>query len=484
MNDIQTYLAKEIDRELCNRSMFEFFKQAWHVIEPTTELKDNWHHKYICDLLQAEAERIIEGIPKTDGDIIINVPFRSTKSIICTVLFPVWCWIKDPTLRLITASYSGALSVEHAVKSRDVIESPWFKELWGDIFVMKSDQNVKSKYENDKTGSRRATSVGGTLTGQGGNINIVDDPLNPLEATSEIARSKANYWYDNTFYSRLNDPEVDVRIVIMQRLHEKDLTGHLLKNGKYRHICIPAEKASHIQPRELADNYVDNLFWPGRFSKKILDDYKSVLGSYGYAGQMQQLPAPAEGGIIKKAWFQKIAFSDFVALKKEGDPTPVWDFYLDTAYTKNTENDPTALLACTYYKENLYIKRVKQAWLEFPELMKETQSFALSNGYTGNSRIYVEPAASGKSLVQQLRNGTGLNVIEYKPPDKDKVTRANTATPFMEAMRLFIIEDDWNESLIHECVSFPNGEHDDQVDVLVMAINKYANRKASLLAFG
>ena len=125
-----------IEQKLCEMSFYDFFKYSWHIVEPSVPLSTNWHHKYLCGVLQGEAERIIEGRPKTK-DIVINVPFRSTKSLITTVLFPVWCWIRDPKLRFITASYSADLSIEHATKSRDVIQSDWFIERWGEIFHIK-----------------------------------------------------------------------------------------------------------------------------------------------------------------------------------------------------------------------------------------------------------------------------------------------------------------------------------------------------------
>ena len=252
-----------LNKKLCEMSFYEFFKQAWHVVEPSVPLSTNWHHEYICDLLQKECERIIAQKPKTK-DIIINVPFRSTKSLIVTVMFPVWAWIKSPKLRFITSSYSATLSIELATKSRDIIFSDWFKRRWGDVFHIKKDQNLKERYENNHIGMRRATSVGGTVTGQGGDFLIVDDPLSPQMANS----------------ARIN----------------------------YNHVCIPAtnESEKNIKP-PLLKKYYDKetgLFWTDRFNKKVLDDYKSALGSYGYAGQLMQTPTPLDSGMIHKDWFK------------------------------------------------------------------------------------------------------------------------------------------------------------------------------------
>ena len=304
--EINDPIQQALEKKLCELSFYEFFKRAWHVIEPSIPLSTNWHHKYLCDILQEEAERINENKPKTK-DIIINIPFRSTKSILVTVMFPVWSWIKNPKLRFITASYSADLSIEHSTRSRDIITSDWFQEKWGEIFHIKKDQNLKSRYENNFLGVRRATSVGGTVTGQGGDFLIVDDPVSPQHAASEIERENANEWYRTTFYSRLNNPLTGVRIIIMQRIHENDLSGFLINNEsrmKYKHICIPAELSNDVKPTKLEENYdKDGLFWTDRFNKEILNDYKQALGSYGYAGQLMQTPTPINSGMIKSEWF-------------------------------------------------------------------------------------------------------------------------------------------------------------------------------------
>jgi len=412
-------IQEALEKKLCELSFYEFFKRAWHIIEPSIPLSTNWHHKYLCDILQEEAERITANKPKTK-DIVINIPFRSTKSILVTVMFPVWTWIKNPKLRFITASYSADLSIEHATRSRDIITSDWFKNRWGDIFHIKKDQNLKARYENNFMGVRRATSVGGTVTGQGGDFLIVDDPVSPQHSASEIERENANEWYRTTFYSRLNNPLTGVRIVIMQRIHENDLSGFLIGHEsrmKYKHICIPAELSKDLKPTALEDNYDENgLFWSDRFSKDILDDYKQALGSYGYAGQLMQTPTPIDSGMIKIDWFK-------IDNTKYFDEKTVVDFVIDPAYTANEKNDPSALLAYTFRENKWQIIDCINVRKEFPDLIKFIQQWVVKNGYTNRSRIYVEPKASGKSIVQTLKKETGLNVREDKPPSKDKVAR-------------------------------------------------------------
>ena len=457
-----------LEKKLCEMSFYEFFKAAWVVVEPAVPLSTNWHHKYICDTLQEECERIIAQKPKTK-DIIINVPFRSTKSLIVTVMFPVWAWIKSPKLRFITSSYSAALSIELATKSRDIIFSDWFKKRWGDVFHIKKDQNLKERYENNFVGMRRATSVGGTVTGQGADFLIVDDPLSPQMANSATERENANEWYRTTFYSRLNQPDIGVRIIIMQRVHEDDLTGFLLGKEtrlKYRHVCIPAKSGDgNIKPAYLEKFYEKGtqLFWKDRFSQKILDDYKSALGSYGYAGQLQQTPTPLDSGMIHKDWFK---------IDRYRVDESIVNFVIDPAYTADQKNDPSALLAYTYKENRWQIVDCVNVYKEFPDLVKFIQQWVQKNGYTNRSRIYVEPKASGKSIVQTLVRETGLNVKEDKPPTKDKVARVSDVSASLESGRVSLLNGDWNDEFLDQLAKFPAAKHDDMVDCLVMAVNK------------
>jgi len=469
-----------LEKKLCELSFYEFFQRAWHIVEPSIKLSTNWHHKYLCDVLQEECERIIANKPKT-RDIIINIPFRATKSILVTVMFPVWCWIKNPKLRFITASYSADLSIEHSTRSRDIINSDWFKERWGELFHIKKDQNLKSRYENNFLGVRRATSVGGTVTGQGGDFLIVDDPVSPQHAASEIERENANEWYRTTFYSRLNNPHTGIRIIIMQRIHDNDLSGFLLYGGesriKYQHICIPAEISNDVKPKKLESFYdEDGLFWSDRFSRTILDDYKQALGSYGYAGQLMQTPTPLNSGMIKGEWLK-------IDQYKIVDENTVVNFVIDPAYTSNEKNDPSALLAYTFKDNKWQIIDCVNVYKEFPELVRFIPQWVTKNGYSNRSRIYVEPKASGKSIVQTLQKETGLNVREDKPPSKDKVARVQDISASLESGRVSLLRGKWNEEFVQQLVKFPSAKHDDMVDCLVMAITKNMWNRSKIVYF-
>jgi predicted phage terminase large subunit-like protein len=459
----------EVDAELCRRSFYHFFVEFWPTIV-ADELKDNWHIEYICNELQVVGERIIARQDK-EYDLIINVPPGSSKSTICTQIFPAWLWVRDSSLKVISASYSDTLSTQHAVKSRDLLKSDKFKAFYGSLFDFKRDSDNKTYYENTEGGLRAATSVGGTITGIHAHILIIDDPIKPSQAESEKARKTANDWMDKTLSTRKVDKKLTPTILIMQRLHDQDPTGYILKkeNKKVKHICLPAEVSSKVSPPELIDRYVDGLLDPVRMDRKALEGAKVDLGSNAYAGQFGQATAPDEGGMIKKAWFRKISYIDFIKL----NPKP--DFFFDTAYTEEQKNDPTALMAAWYFNNELYIFNSEEQWLEFPELLKYIPSFGERNLYQVKAKFLVEPKASGKSVVQSFKK-TPYNFIELDSPVGDKRMRVSGITPFLESGRCILVEGVWNEQFILQCSTFPNAEHDDQLDNLTNAINYYESK--------
>jgi predicted phage terminase large subunit-like protein len=464
------------EAELCRRYFYDFIKRFWDVIIPE-EFQDNWHIKYLADELQKVAERVIKREPK-EYDLIINVPPGTSKSTICTIMFPVWCWVRDPSLKFITGSYSETLATQHSVKSRDLLKSDKFKRLFPGLIDFKYDSDNKTLYENTKGGGRFTTSTGGTITGMHGHILILDDPLNALKAQSETERNTANNWFSQTLSTRKIIKDVTVTIVIMQRLHENDTTGYILSKGlRIKHVCLPAEESRNISPPELREYYKNGLLDPIRLSESVLAEQKAYMGSYGYAGQFMQIPSPEEGGIIKKDWFKYISLADFEELRKKSNPT--FNTFIDPAYTANKSNDPTALLSCTVIDNILYINDAVEKWLELPVLVKFIPEFTKKNGGDSRSRIYVEPKASGLSIVQTFRQ-SNLNVIEAPAPKEDKTTRAHGISSFIEAGKVVLIgnkNDSWIENLLAQVTQFPNAKHDDLVDVLVMACSHHHFKK-------
>lgn len=447
--------------DICKESFFEFVKEFWFEIIPEEPVY-NWHIEHLCLMLQDYGFRVSKRLPKND-DFIINIPPGTTKSTIVTVMFPAWLWAIDPTLRVLTASYSSSLSTDHSIKSRDIIKSDRYKELFPDVEI-KHDQDNKTHYKNTKGGERYATSVGGTVTGFHAHVILVDDPINPKGAASDAERETANNFMDITLSTRKVNKDVTFIGLIMQRLHQKDPTGNWLgkKGKKINHICLPAELSQHVKPPELKEMYVDGLLDPVRLSKDVLEGLAIDLGSYGYAGQMGQTPTP-EGGGTWQRWIIPVDDHLFpVGLKDVGTD---WDL----AYTKNDKNSASAFVTAGMLDDKMYIDNIGFKWLEFPALVE----------YMKENRAphYIEGKASGKSAKQTLDN-MGIAAIEVQVDGGDKVARTKLATPFAEAKRIYCRASLLDKLYNHNkqgILLFPNNENDDLNDALVQSINRLMN---------
>ena len=296
-------LLEAEDFARAENSLAHFTRSAWDILEPETQYLHNWHIDLISEYLTAVEQGDIRRL-------IINIPPRYMKSLQVTVCFPAWVWTRKPAKRFIAASYAASLSIAHSVARRTLIESDWYQRGWGDKFELASDQNQKTEFQNTHRGHMIAASVGGAITGRGGDILIVDDPLNPLEAASDIEREAANTWFDLTFTSRLDNKKTGAIIVVMQRLHEKDLTGHLLAKGGWEHLKLPVEATSKttivfpISKREIVREE-GQVLWPERDGPKELEQTKKDLGPIGYPAQMQQDPKPAGGGFFHRSWWKR-----------------------------------------------------------------------------------------------------------------------------------------------------------------------------------
>jgi len=471
-------IREERKTRLAESSLAEFTKQAWHVIEPGTGYVHGWHVDAISEHLEAV----------TDGEIrnlLINMPPRHMKSILVSVMWPVWTWIERPEYRWLFSSYAGSLSIRDSLKCRRLISSEWFQKRWGHIFKLTGDQNAKTLFENDKYGYRFATSVGASTTGHGGDTIAVDDPHNALDAQSDAMRETALEWWDQSMSTRLNDPKKGSKVIVMQRLHEKDLSGHVLKQGGYEHLCLPAEFEGSTKITSIGwqdpRSRKGELLCPERFGPDEVADLKKRLGEYGAAGQLQQRPTPAGGGILKVKY-----------IKKWRGDLPVIDYILqsyDTAYTADTENDPSA---CTVYgcftdKEGKACVLLLDAWAEhyeYPELKPKvigdwSASYGGGEGRRGKKpdAIIIEKKASGQSLIQDLRV-SNIPVHAFDPGSRDKKQRAHIVAPLLESGCFYVLEStkrpgeaiSWAQGLIDQMEKFPNDEHDDYVDTFTQAL--------------
>lgn len=461
----------ELDREICNRSFYMFVQEFWNVVIPETPVW-NWHIKYLCDELQKISVNIIKRQPK-NYDLLINIPPGTTKSTIVTIMFPAWLWAKDPTLRIISNSYSSDISTEHAIKSRDIILSPKFKELFPWVQIRK-DKSGKQSYDTTANGARYTTSTGGAITGKHAHLIINDDPQNPKQAESEAHRIQS-VEHTKTLASRKIDKEVSVTITVMQRLNTKDVSGYLLENKSegLHYIKLPAEITENTKPipAEVEKYYINNLLDEKRLTRNSINEAKVDLGTRGYNGQFLQNPTAEDGDIVKRDWFRIISTTDFNQ-KFYRQKTDV-HFFLDTAYTDNNENDPTGILAVCKIGNDMYITNRLKVRKEFPELIKFIPEFARANGYTEDSTIRIEPKANGLSVIQTLQRETNLNITKTKMPKDDKKTRLYAASPKIECGRVFLVEGMWNKEFIDEVCGFPNAAHDEDVDLLGYAIDYF-----------
>ena len=282
-------------------SLRAFVEQVWHILEPETPFLSNWHIDLICEYLEAVTAGQITRL-------VINLPPRYMKSLLVSVLWPVWEWLRAPQTRWLFASYSDSLSTKHSLDRRLVLQSPWYRDRWGDRFQLTSDQNEKTEYRNDRRGVMTATSVGGSATGKGGNRIVVDDPHNPVQAESDRQRQQALDFFLMTLSTRLDDKRKGAIVVIMQRLHTRDLTSVCLDQG-YTPLIIPAEAeypttVTFLRSDRSITRAVGDLLWPERENAEDLARQKTALGAYAYAGQYQQRPSPRGGGLFKRDWWK------------------------------------------------------------------------------------------------------------------------------------------------------------------------------------
>lgn len=452
---------KEVRRVLAERNLDSFIEQAWDIIEPGTPYQDNWHIALISEYLQAI----------NDGDIkrlIINIPPRHMKSIQATVCYPVWTWIRKPEKRFIKVSYSDTLSRKHNVLSREIIRSPWYQENWGHKFQLKWDVNRQNEFENTKQGLLRSTSVGGALTGEGADVIIIDDPQNPLMANSEAERQNSIDFFKNTLQTRLNDPKTGAFIIIMQRLHEMDLTGYILSEDLgYTHLCLPAEAPERTvvtfpkSGKEIIREEGDILN-PQRFDREVLAGLKKSMGSLQYAGQFQQTPAPAEGNIFKRDWLHNFYHDGACPATQD---IQSWDM----AFTKSEGSAKVAGFVMGRFRSGIYLKDLVNDKMSFTESVAAVRS--LSGKWPKARAKVVENKANGPAIVDLLKKEIA-GLVEFNPKGS-KEERAISVTPYFEAGNIYLPDPKthpWVNDLIEDLLKFPKGTYKDTTDALVQGI--------------
>jgi len=450
-----------VERELCRRSLAHFAKRAWHVLEPAAELKWGWALDAICQHLEAV----------TDGQItrlLMNVPPGSMKSLLTGVIWPAWEWGPRgmPEMRFIGTAHEETLAIRDSRRCRDLIKSEWYQKLWP--LELSKDLDGKREFGNVRKGIRQARAFT-SMTGVRGDRIILDDPLSADNANSEAKLEAARIAFTETLPTRVNS-EKSAIVVIMQRLHEKDVSGVIQEMGlPYVHLRIPM-RFEPVQRCMTAIGWSDprqvegELMFPERFAEEQVRELETTLGSYGTAGQLQQRPAPRGGGILKESWFRY-----YTVLPRMEFRT----IHADTAQKTGEEND-YSVFQCwgrSVIGEAVLIDQIRGKW-EAPELLVQARAFWIKHMKVGGSvlrSMMVEDKVSGTGLIQTLRR-EGVPVIPVQR-DKDKISRGHDAAPFIESGNVLLpIDAPWLSDFLAEAASFPGGAHDDQLDPMFDAI--------------
>jgi predicted phage terminase large subunit-like protein len=450
------------------KDLKSFVHAAWPILEPASPLQWNWHLDLLCEYLTAVKEGLFRRL-------IINVPPRSMKSLLCTVFYPVWRWCTEPQRRFMFVSYSDELSTDHSVFRRNVLSSEMYRAGCGYQVRFSKDQNLKTQYENTKRGVMYSTSITGSATGKGCDELIVDDPINPKKAFSDLERDAVNRNFDATFRSRLNDPANGVILVIMQRLHDDDLTGHLLKQepNSWTHLKLPAEFEQDETwtfpitglpfPVKAGD-----LLWPERFSRGVLADLKTALGSWSFAGQYQQSPAPLQGGIIQRKWIQY--YRELPAATGSVRWLQSWD----CSFKETRDSDyVVGQVWCRIGSAHYLVDQIRER-MDFVRTKQAIQQ--MTARYPQATAKLIEDKANGPAVISSLRSVIP-GIIPVTPKDS-KVGRLSAVSPLFEAGNVFLPEARWTADFVEELTRFPNTGNDDQVDACTQAL-LYLPRQSS-----
>jgi len=390
--------------------------------------------------------------------LLINQPPRSLKSICVSVAYVAWLLGHDPGRRVIVVSYSNEFAAELHRQFRMVIDAPWYRALFPG---MRPTKDSGTELVTTAGGGRYATSIGGALTGRGADLIIVDDPLKAEEAWSEAARKRVIDWYGGTLVSRLNDKETGPIVVVMQRLHENDLAGHLLEQGGWQHLDLPAiavdDSVIPLRHGKLMTRRIGDILHPERESKDTLARIKAETGALMFSAQYQQRPVPLEGHDIRREWFRSYDHLPRDCAKRI---VQSWDVAMMTG----DANDYSVCTTWWIIKADYYLVDVFRARLQYPDLRRKVASLASKHAA---GTILIENAGPGMALLQDLwrdpPRGTPRPI--GRNPEGSKVDRMVAQSAKMEAGHVHLpTEADWLDMFLHELLAFPNGRHDDQVD--------------------
>lgn len=469
-------------RFVCQKSFYAFVQEFWDVVIPEDAVW-NWHIELLCKELQIAAERVFAG-QKKQYDLIVNIPPGTTKSTIVSVMFPAWIWTRMPSARILATSHAFDLGQELSMKCRDIVQSEKYQRAFPWV-ELREDQNTKSYFANVKGGWRKSFTVGGkSPIGFHAHFLLVDDPLNPQEAVSEADLKTANNFMSHTLPSRKVDKKVAVTVLVMQRLHQNDPTGHRLAMGegagKVRHICLPADlkEGFKVQPAYLKRYYKDGLLDPVRLDRSILRENRNLLGEWGYAGQFGQWPVPLTGGMFKvgKIVYSKTRPSDLVFKRI----VRFWD--------KAASHDANCWTVGVKMGELEVMPGIFQYWV-LDVVRGRWETFARENkiretAERDGKKVYVvvelEPGSGGKdSLKMTIGRLAGYRVKEDKPTG-DKALRAEPFADQMNGGNVILVTAPWNAAYVEELQFFPDSTYKDQVDASSGAFNALTTKRKKI----
>lgn len=466
----QLMAAIKADYLHAEMSLSYYFKCAWRVLEPRTPLKWNWDIEYTCEHLEAVELGQIKRL-------LITRPPRGAKSNLVTVAYPTWVWLRRPDRRFMAASYSGSLSTKHSVDRRNIIDSVWYQRGYGTRYKLASDQNVKTEFMNDKRGHMIATSMTGTATGKGCNRLIIDDPINPKEAESEVERESANAAFDTTFTSRLDDKKEDAIIIVMQRLHEDDLVGHVKEKDDWVHVELAAEAQDDQRlvfplSGRVVERKRGDLLNPDREGTKELAALRRSMGTRQFQAQYNQRPTGADGNIVKLIWLKHYdeAPADLAATMDE------LGIFADLAYKDGEENDYTVVELWGRKGPDIYLLSQLRDHLDFPGQVAALRKMVAAHPDAVVKEI--EEKANGAALIQVVKDT--IPGIVANNPKTSKGARLAAVSPLYEAGNVHYPNRErhpWVENNIHELLSMgfdgSKSKHDDTVDVASMAVSRF-----------
>jgi predicted phage terminase large subunit-like protein len=446
---------------VCKESYFEFLKEFWDVIIPEKP-HWNWHVKFLCDELQVLAERVFRGEDKA-YDMIINISPGSTKSTIASVGYLPWIWTRMPNARMICGSHTHELVLDLSRKSRDIILSDKYKRLFPNIHL-REDQNTKGYFVNTSGGMRFSCTVGGkTPTGMHGHFLVVDDPIDPMKAISELEIKSANAWMNETLPTRKVNKALTPTILIMQRLHQNDPSGNRLsrKEDRLRHICLPArlpppEEGNTVFPVEARNNYVNGLMDPVRLPNAVLEESLREMGAYGFAGQYLQSPVPLGGGM-------------FMTKRLQTGESPPTKFkrvirYWDKAGSAGKGAYTVGVKMGLGLDGSIWILDVVRFQKEAAARERLIKDTAAIDGKKILIGVEQEPGSGGKESAEStVKNLLGYIVL-IDIPKGDKVLRADPFSVQVNAGNVHLKEGLWNADYIEEMKYFPYSTYKDQID--------------------